>query len=105
MEPSERESAASDLPRQREVLRRNFRRANSAVAVILLALLALAIAAVVASFRAGRNQALAEAAVRERQEQLSQSLLAQARAVRLSGRAGRRFEALAAISNAAALGP
>jgi hypothetical protein len=105
MKPSERESVASDLQQQREVLRRNFVRANTAVAVILVALLALAAAAVVASFRAGRNQELAEAASRGRQQQLAQSLLTQARAVRLSGRSGRRFEALNAISNAAAFGP
>jgi WD40 repeat protein len=105
MKPSEPESASNDLLRQREVLRRNFVRANGVVAVILFALLALALAAVVASIRAARNQEMAEAASRERQAQLAQSLRAQARALRFSGQAGRRFEALAAISNAVALGP
>jgi signal transduction histidine kinase len=105
MTPPEREPAANDLLRQREVLRRNLVRANSVVAVILLALLALALAAVIASIRAEQNRELAEAASRERKEQLGQSLRAQARALRYSGQAGQRFAALAAISNAAALGP
>src|SRR5258708_4742405 len=104
MKLSEGESAANDLLRQREVLRRNFIRANGVVAVILLALRAWAVAAVIASLRAARNQEMAEGASRERQAQLAQSLRAQARALRLSGRAGRRFDALAAISNAVALG-
>ena len=90
--------------RRREDLRRNFVRANSAVAVILFALLALAVAAVVASLRASHNQELAEAATRERQSQLADSLRAQARAVRLAGQVGRRFDALTAISNAVAFG-
>jgi WD40 repeat protein len=105
MKPSERESITNDLLRQREILRRNFIRANGVVAVILVALLALALAAVLAGIRAGNDQELAEAASRERQAQLGQSLRAQARALRFSGQAGRRFEALAAISNAVALGP
>jgi hypothetical protein len=105
MKPIDPEPAANDLLRQRELLRRNFVRASTAVAVILLALLALAIAAVVASIRAARNQELAEVAGRERQAQLIRSLRTQARAERLSGEAGRRFEALQAISNAVALAP
>ena len=105
MKPSERKSVGGYLLRQREVLRRNFIRANSAVAVILFALLALAVAAVVASLRASHSQELAEAAGRERQAQLADSLRAQARALRLGGQVGRRFDALVAISNAAVLGP
>ena len=104
MNPSEHETGGTELLRRREVLRRNFIRANSAVAVILLALLALAAAAVVASLRASHNQELAEAASHERQAQLADSWRAQARAERLGGQAGRRFEALAAISNAVAVG-
>src|SRR5580700_7630987 len=105
MKPPEREFTASDLLRQREALRLNFARANAVLAVILFALLALAVAAVVASIRAGHNQELAEAATGERQQQLASALRAQARAQRLSGQSGRRFAALQAISNAAALGP
>lgn len=105
MNPPATDADARNLSRQREDLRRNFRRANATVAVILFALLTLAIAAVVADLRAGHNLELAQAAGQERQEQLAQALRAQAGALRLSGQVGRRFLAIQAISNAVALGP
>jgi len=105
MKPPENSSAGDDLLRQRELLRRNFVRASAAVAVILFALLALAVAAVVASIHAGHDRELAVAATQERQQQLASALLAEARALRLSGQASSRSAALMVVSNAAALGP
>jgi len=61
--------------------------------------------AVVARGQAIQQRGLARAAEQDAREKLWSSYLAQARAIRWSGRPGRRFESLAALSNAAAMRP
>ena len=78
-------------------------RANTAVALVLLAVLVLALVAVLAGMRAARNQARAVEAEAAGQDRLWKAYLAEARALRISGKAGRREAALTVISNAAAL--
>jgi signal transduction histidine kinase len=90
-----------DLRDQREKIRRSFLRANTAIAVVLIAVLGLALVAVVASVRASRSQRRAELAEQDARERLWNSYLAQARAARLGGERGYRLQALTAVSNAA----
>jgi type II secretory pathway pseudopilin PulG len=94
-----------DLQQQREKTRRSFLRANSAVAVVLVAVLGLVLAAVLASVRASRSQERAELAERDAREKLWKAYLAQAQAARLTGRQGRRQQSLMVISNATAILP
>jgi signal transduction histidine kinase len=94
-----------DLHAQRERIRRSFLRANTAIAVVVAAVLGLAVAAVVAGVRASRHQQRAERAEQDAREKLWNSDLAQARAARLSGQRGYRLQALTAVSNAAAFRP
>src|SRR5689334_17129295 len=94
-----------DLQEQREKIRRSFLRANTAIAVVLVAVLGLALGAVLASMRASRNQRRAELAEQNAREKLWSSYLAQAKAARLSGQRGYRMQALTAVSNAAAFRP
>jgi len=61
--------------------------------------------AVAARGEALQQRGLARAAEQDAREKLWSSYLAQAQAIRWSGRPGRRFESLAAISNAAAMRP
>jgi len=61
--------------------------------------------AVVARGEAEQHRRVARAAEQDAREKLWSSYLAQARATRWSGRPGRRFDSLAAISNAAAMRP
>ncbi len=65
--------------------------------------LALALAAVLASLRATRNLHRAETAEAASRERLWHAYMAQARSVRLTPEAGRRQHALTVISNAAAI--
>ena len=109
-QPSKNEAAndafhGSELEQRRERLRQRFLRANTAVGVILLAVLVLALASVLAGIRAERNQRRAEAAEQLAQEQLWQAYLSQARAARLDERMGRRAAALGAITNATSIRP
>jgi len=83
--------------------RRDILRANTAMVVVLTAVLALALVAVFAGLRAARNQRRAEAAEAEDQERLRVALTEEARAIRLSAEAGGRAAALTAISNAVAI--
>jgi hypothetical protein len=78
-------------------------RVNTAVALVLIAVLVPALVAELAGLRAARNQARAEAADATARDLLWNAYLAEARAVRISGEAGRRETALAVISNAATL--
>ncbi len=78
-------------------------RANTAVALVLVAVLLLALVAALAGMRAARNQARVENAEVDGRNRLWNAYLAEARAVRVSGEAGRRARALSVISNAAAL--
>ena len=80
----------------------------SRVGAVSLAVSVLAIAAYVWAAHQKRvateNQARAEKSETATREQLRQSLLHQARALRLSGRPGQRSEALAALGRAAEIG-
>jgi len=84
-------------------MRRDIRRANTAMAVVLIAVLAFALLAVFAGLRAERNRRRAEAAESENQERLRLAYTEEARAIRLSAEAGGRAAAMNAISNAVAI--
>ena len=88
---------------QRESIGRSFLRANTAVAIILVAVLALALAAVLASLRATRHQQLAEQAQGAARIELWHTYLSKARAARLGSALDRREESLRAIANAAGI--
>jgi signal transduction histidine kinase len=70
LETQEAAPSAPELGGQRESIRRNFLRANTAVAIVLVAVLGLALAAVLASLRATRHQRLAEQAQRSARTEL-----------------------------------
>ncbi|MBE7501062.1 MAG: hypothetical protein HS113_12280 [Verrucomicrobiales bacterium] len=95
----------TELQRQRDTVRRAMLRTHTAVAAILAAVLILALAAVLASVQAWRNQQRAETSQRVSEQQLWHAYLEQARAHRLTARAGSRSRALAALRQAAALRP
>src|SRR2546427_3292010 len=94
-----------ELQQQREQIRRRFLRANTAVAIILVAVLGLAVAAVLAALRSTRERQRAELAEQDGREKLWRSYLAQVRAGRLSGLMGRRIEGLETIRAAAGIRP
>ncbi|MSU58844.1 MAG: hypothetical protein EXS35_11880 [Pedosphaera sp.] len=94
-----------DLKGRREDIHQSVFRAARGLAIIMAAVLALAAAAVILGARAVRQEQRAEAAELAVREQLCNSYLAQARATRLTGRMGRRTDALVAISNAVAIRP
>lgn len=93
------------LQSQRDRLRQNLHRANTLVAAILLATIGLAFLSVLASLQASRNQARAETAEEQGNQRLWRSYLAQARAARFSGLAGRSRDGLEAVRHAAAIQP
>ncbi len=74
-------------------------------AITLLLLTTFAIGSTIAAARIARSRDRAVAAEKKATEDLWSSYLAQARASRATGRAGQRFEALAAISKAARIHP
>src|SRR5690349_1810163 len=76
-------------------------RANTTVALVLIAVFAVALVAVFAGLRAARNQARAEEAEAASRERLWNAYVAAARAVRVSNEAGHREAALGIISTAA----
>jgi len=96
---------APELGSQRENIRRSFLRANTAVAIILVAVLGLALAAMLATVRATRHQQIAEQAQNAARSELWRTYLSTARAARLGSALDRRQESLQAISNAAAIQP
>src|SRR5436190_21326871 len=105
--PQERQSAA--LPpapdaARRESVRRNFLRANTAVAIVLVAVLGLALAAVLASLRATHHQRLAEQAQEAARTELWRTYLSKVRAARLGSALDRRQESLRAITSAVEIG-
>lgn len=91
------------LESTREAMRRDLNRANTAVGIILVVVLGLAIAAVLAGIHAARNFERAEKAEAASTDRLWNSYLAQARAVRLIPEAGRRHKIFNVISNAAVI--
>ncbi len=84
-------------------MRQDILRANTAMALVVLGALALALVAVYAGLSATRNLRRAEAAEAEGQERLRNAYIAEARAVQASDEAGGRVAALTAISNAVAI--
>jgi signal transduction histidine kinase len=87
----------------RENIRRSFLRANTTVAIILVAVLGLALAALLASLRATRHQRLAEQAQTAARTELWRTYLSKARAARLGSALDRRQECLQSIASAAAI--
>jgi len=96
-------SAVAEL--QRRQIRRKFLRANTAVGIILVGVLALALAAVLASVRATRDQRLAEQAQQAARSELWRAYLSKAHAARLGSGLDRRQDALQAVANAATIQP
>src|SRR6478609_5347148 len=88
------------LDATREAMRHDLNRANTAVGVILVVVLGLAVAAVIAGMRAAKSFTRAEKAETASRERLWNSYVAQARAVRLTPQASRRQTVLNVISNA-----
>jgi signal transduction histidine kinase len=93
----------ADLELRRQQIRKGLRRANTAGAIILLIVIGLSLAALVQALKADRNAQTAERATDRAQEELWKAQLAQARAQRLNGVAGRKVEAITAITSAAAI--
>ncbi len=91
------------LEATRAAMRRDLHRANTAVGIILVVVLGLAIAAVIAGMRAARNFQRAVNAEAEGTERLWNSYVAQTRAVRMIPDASRREKIFNVISNAAAI--
>jgi signal transduction histidine kinase/type II secretory pathway pseudopilin PulG len=96
---------APELGSQRENIRRSFLRANTAVAIILIAVLGLALAALLASLRATRHQQLAEQAQLAARTELWRTYLSKSRAARLGSALDRRQECMQSIARAAAMQP
>jgi signal transduction histidine kinase len=102
----------AELRRQRERIQRGLLRANAAAVIILFVIIALAVSAVVAAWRAEQSARAAQEASRQAtlqraraEEELSKSRLAEARTLRLSGRLERREKALAALGESARIHP
>jgi signal transduction histidine kinase len=93
----------ADLELRRQQIRKGLRRANTAGAAILVIVIGLSLAALVQALKAERNARTAEEESIRAQQELWKAQLARARAQRLSGIAGRKAEALAAITSAAAI--
>src|SRR5207247_6949984 len=89
----------------RRQIRRNFLRANTALAIVLIGVLALALAAVLASVRATRHQQIAQQAQQAARTELWRAQLSKARAARLGSALDSRQESLRAIASAAAIRP
>ena len=96
-----RGTEADGLEATRETMRRDLNRANTAVGIILVVVLGLAVAAVIAGLHAAHNLSRAENAEAASTERLWNSYVAQARAVRLIPEAGRREKIFNVVSNAA----
>lgn len=102
-DPQRPNSNSDGLDATREAMRRDLNRANTAVGLILVVVLALAIAAVIAGMRAARSYERAEKAEAASRDRLWNSYVAQSRAMRLTPQAGRRVAVLNVISNAATI--
>lgn len=87
----------------REAIRRDMQRTSTAVAVVLFIVLVLALVTGLNGARATRNLQRAETAEAAGLDRLWHSYVAQGRAIRVTATAGRRENALQAISNAAAI--
>ncbi len=94
-----------DVQHRHEEIRRGLARSNAVTAVALLIALALAFIAVFYALQAHRHAQSAQAATSRATEELWNSQFAQARALRWSGKVGRRREGLLAIQNAVRIRP
>ncbi|MDR3458872.1 MAG: ATP-binding protein [Verrucomicrobiae bacterium] len=88
-----------------DTMRRDMLRANTAVVLVLVAVLVMALIAVFAGLRAAQNLRRAKSAESESRERLRLGYTEEARAIRVSADAGGRPAALAAISNAVNIQP
>lgn len=95
--------AQADLSWQRDVARRSLLRANTAVALTLLAVMTLAAIATVASLRARRDQRRAEEAQGSARADLWRAYLSDIRAIRQDKTLGRRSAAIDVIRRATAI--
>jgi len=112
MSQSTAQPSDAELRRQRERIQRGLLRANAAAVVILFVLITLAVAAVIAAWRAEQSARTAHDASRQAtlqreraEEELSKSRLAEARALGAGGQLGRREKALTALREAARIHP
>ena len=107
-EPTAKPGANPELAAESERrldMRRRLVRANTAVAIVLVAVLGLALAAVLASLRATHHRRVAENAQAIARTELWRTYLSQARAARLGSALERRQESMRAIADAAAIQP
>ncbi len=88
-----------------EEIRRGLARSNTFTVAALVAAIAFALVAVFFAGQAHRNAQEARAATGQATEELWRSQLAQAQALRWSGKVGRRAESLQAIQNAVRIRP
>jgi signal transduction histidine kinase len=95
----------AELERRRDQIHRGLRRANTAAVVILLIVVGFCAAAILQGLRARRSAQDATLAQTRAEDQLWHSELSLARSSRLMGLAGRKDEALAAVTAAAAIRP
>ncbi|MCX6929962.1 MAG: WD40 repeat domain-containing protein, partial [Verrucomicrobia bacterium] len=94
-----------EVQRRHEEIRRGLARSNTVTAFAFLISIVFALVAVFYAFQAHRHAQSARAATTRATEELWNSQLAQARALRWSGKVGRRREGLQAIQNAARIRP
>lgn len=94
-----------DLKRQREEIRRGLFRVNTALLAIVAVVVGLALAAILAAYRASQRTLEATAATQAARDQLWQSYLAQATAGRLSTTPGRKSQGRRIIEAAARIRP
>ena len=93
------------LRRRHEEIRRGLARSNTATVVALIITVGLAGVATFYAFVAEEHAAAASEAHAQRTEELWNAQLARARALRLSGKVGRRQESLQAIAQAVSIRP
>jgi signal transduction histidine kinase len=105
MEPFNPRMPDADLARRRAEIRRSLLRVSSAGLVVVLVVVGLAVAAVLAAFRAQQHAQEVEAATTRAEDELRNSYLAQSRAGRLSGVMGSKGSGLAAVTAAARIRP
>ncbi|MBI5387265.1 MAG: hypothetical protein HZA90_21570 [Verrucomicrobia bacterium] len=95
----------AELVRRHEEIRRGLVRSNTATVVALVITVGLAVAAICYAFRAEEQTVAARHAHAQRTEELWNAQLARARALRLSGKVGRRQESLESIAQAVSIRP
>lgn len=93
------------IERRRSDIRRGLSRVNWAMLAIVGVVIGLALAGVLAAYRASGNARQAQAATHRAEEELCRSYLAQASAGRLSGQMGRKEAGLRLIAAAAKIHP